>query len=109
MRAIQLFALLGLWLESRVHIIFVDTDHELATRKTHNVVSYLESHDYQAAAIPIESSLHPSEVLRTEVTDRNIGTLVMGAYGRRGLQRLLFGSTTTPLVQEPPCPPFLYH
>jgi nucleotide-binding universal stress UspA family protein len=109
MRAIQLFALLGLWREYGVHIISIDADDELATRKTHNVVSYLESHDYQASAIPIKSSLHPSEVLRVEVSDRNVGTLVMGAHGRRGLQRLLFGSTTRPLVQEPPCPLFLYH
>jgi nucleotide-binding universal stress UspA family protein len=109
MRAIQLFALLGLWRESRVHVISVDTDHELATRNSNNVVNYLASHDYRGAAIPIKSDLHPSDVLRIEVNDRNVGTLIMGAYGRRGLQRLLFGSTTKPLIQEPPCPLFLYH
>lgn len=109
LRAIQLFALLGLWRESRVHIASIDPDHELAIRKANGVINYLEIHGYRAVAVPIESTVHPSEILRVEVADRNIGTLVMGAYGRRGLQRLLFGSTTQSLVQAPPCPLFLYH
>ncbi|ARP98755.1 universal stress protein [Pseudorhodoplanes sinuspersici] len=109
MRAVQLFALLGLWRGSRIHVTSIDTDHALATRKAHHVVEYLQTHDYRAEAHPIGSNLHPSDVLRSQVIDRNIGTLVMGAYGRRGLQSFLFGSTTKSLVQTPPCPLFVYH
>lgn len=109
MRAVQLFALLGFRRQSRVHVTCIGASHETAVRSTHSAADYLKSHDYQVEALPVQSSLHPSEILRSQVADRNIGTLVMGAYGRRGLQRLLFGSTTKPLVQEPPCPLFLYH
>jgi nucleotide-binding universal stress UspA family protein len=48
-------------------------------------------------------------VVRIEVADRKIGTLVMGAYGHRGFRERLFGSTTTQLVENPPCALFLYH
>ena len=82
---------------------------ELAARATHGVADYLRSHEYRVEAHPIVSDVHPSEALRIQVADRNIGTLVMGAYGRRGLRELLFGSTTSSLLEAPPCALFLYH
>ena len=58
---------------------------------------------------PTASGADPAAVLRVQVADWKIGTLVMGAYGRRGLRTLLFGSTTNALVTTPPCALFLYH
>jgi len=109
MRAVQLFALLGIWRSSRVHVICIDTSPELATRATRNIVDYLKSHSYRVEAHPIASDASPSDALRKQVADQNIGTLVMGAYGRRGLKEFLFGSTTRSLVEAPPCALFLYH
>lgn len=109
MRAIQLFALLGVWRDARIHVTSVDASDELAARATHGVASYLRSHEYQVETHPIVSDIHPSEALRLQVVDRNVGTLVMGAYGRRGLREFLFGSTTSSLLEAPPCTLFLYH
>jgi nucleotide-binding universal stress UspA family protein len=33
----------------------------------------------------------------------------MGAYGHRGFRQFLFGSTTSTLIEKPPCAFFLYH
>lgn len=109
MRAIQLFALLRLWQESRIHVTSIDTNRELAETRTALAAIYLRKHGYHVEENPIGSAVHPSQVLRTEIADRKIGTIVMGAYGHRGLREFLFGSTTTSLVEEPASALFIYH
>jgi nucleotide-binding universal stress UspA family protein len=109
MRAVQMLALLGLGGGRRVHVTSIDASQELAARRTAGAAGYLGSHGYAVEANPIASHVHPAEVLRIEVADRKIGTLVMGAYGHRGFRELLFGSTTIALVESPPCALFLYH
>jgi nucleotide-binding universal stress UspA family protein len=109
MRAVQMFALLGLGKGQRVHVTSIDADQELAARRTGGAVNYLRSHGYEVEASSIATKVSPAEVLRIEVTDRKIGTLLMGAYGHRGFREFLFGSTTRSLVKDPPCALFLYH
>jgi len=109
MRAIQIFTLLGLEEARRIHVTSVDASQELAARRTDAAASYLRVHGYEVEANPIASRVHPAEVLKIEVIDRKIGTLIMGAYGHRGFRDFLFGSTTNMLVESPPCALFLYH
>lgn len=108
-RAIQLFALLGLWKERRIHVTSIDANRQIATSRVNGAAAYLRKHGYQVDENPVASDLHPSEALQIEIADRKIGTLVMGAYGHRGLREVLFGSTTTSLVENPPCALFIYH
>jgi nucleotide-binding universal stress UspA family protein len=109
MRAVQMFALLGLGRERRVYVTSVDAEQELAARRATGAASYLRSHGYDVDAIPITSRVSPNEVIVLEVAERKIGTLVMGAYGHRGWREFLFGSTTVNLTENPPCALFLYH
>jgi nucleotide-binding universal stress UspA family protein len=109
LRAMQMFALLGLGAGRRVQVIAIDEDGDAATRRAGGAASYLRSHGMEVVADPIATSAHPGEVLKTEIAQRRIGTLVMGAYGRRGFREMLFGSTTKILVENPPCAVFLYH
>lgn len=109
MRAVQVFALLGLGKQRRVHLTAVEPDKELAERRLLGAAGYLREHGYAVETIPIASRLHPADVLRIEVADRRIGTLAIGAYGRRGLREYLFGSTTSRLMENPPCALFAYH
>lgn len=109
MRAVQLCALLGIGKDAHVHLISADPERERATRLVNGACDYLRLHGYEAEPIPIATSIDPTEVLKIEVSHRRIGMLVMGAYGRRGLRELLFGSTTNALVENPPCALFLYH
>lgn len=109
MRALQMYALLGLWREARVHVTSIAADSELATRRAHAAAEFLRSHEVHCTVVPIESSVDPSEAIRIEVIDRSIGLLVMGAFGHRGWSNALFGSTTRRLVERPPCPLFLFH
>ena len=109
MRAVQLFTLLGVGQGKRIHVTSIDASQELAARRTGGAAGYLRSHGYEIEANPIASRVHPAEVLSIEIADRKIGTLVMGAYGHRGFREFLFGSTTSTLVENPPCALFVYH
>lgn len=109
MRAIQIFALLGVTQGRRTHVTSIDANQELAARRTNSAATYLRAHGYEVEATPIASRVHPAEVLSIEIANRKIGTLVMGAYGHRGFQEFLFGSTTNTLVENPPCALFVYH
>lgn len=109
MRAVQLFTLLGIGQDKRIYVTSIDASQELAARRTSGATGYLRNHGYQVEANPIASDIHPSEVLRIEIADRKINMLVMGAYGHRGFRELLFGSTTTALVEDPRCSLFIYH
>jgi nucleotide-binding universal stress UspA family protein len=109
MRAVQMFALLGLGRGQHIQVVSVDTHHELAAKRAANAANYLRIHDYQVDASPVATRTHPAEALKSEITNRRIGTLVMGAYGHRGFREFLFGSTTNTLIANPPCALFLYH
>lgn len=109
MRSLQLFALLGMGKARRVHVVSIEPDGELAARRVAAATGYLRYHGCQAEGGAIVSKADPAEVLRIEVADRKITTLVMGAYGHRGFRERLFGSTTTHLLGGPPCALFVYH
>jgi nucleotide-binding universal stress UspA family protein len=109
MRAVQMFAVLGVGRGKSIHVTSIDASQELAARRTAGAASYLRSHGYQVDANPIASRVHPAKVLEIEIADQKIGTLVMGAYGHRGFREFLFGSTTNGLIENPRCTLFLYH
>jgi nucleotide-binding universal stress UspA family protein len=109
MRALQIFVLLGLGRGRRVQVTSIDEDQEMAARRASGAASYLRSHGIDTSVDPIATRVHPSEVLQIEIPQRKIGTLVMGAYGHRGFREMLFGSTTSTIVENPPCALFLYH
>jgi nucleotide-binding universal stress UspA family protein len=109
MRAIQIFALLGIGRDKNVRVMSVDKDRQKAARTCSECARYLRIHDYEVDEHPIVTTSAAPDVLRSEVTKRKVGTLIMGAYGNRGLKTLLFGSTTKALVEDPPCALFVYH
>jgi len=58
--------------------------------------------------LPIEQaqveSASPAERIVTYAEDQDIDLVVMGTHGRRGLDRMLFGSVTEEVVRQGPCP-----
>ncbi|BCH24208.1 universal stress protein [Mesorhizobium sp. L-8-3] len=109
MRAVQLFMLLGLWSQHRVHLVTIGADKAAAERIPVGAERYLRGRGCSVELVSIATRAHPAEVLRIEAADRKVGTLVMGVHGHRGLRERLFGSTSTQLLQEPPCALFVYH
>ena len=85
-----------------------DEDRNVAERRVEGAAKYLRSHGLEVSVAPVTTSVHPAEVLRIQIAQCETATMVMGAYGNRGLREMLFGSTTNPIVENPPCPLFLY-
>ena len=108
-RALQMFVLFGVARDRLIQIVSIDSDARLASQRAGRAANYLRTHGYQVNEIPIASGARPAQALRSEITSRRIRTAVMGAYGRRGLRERVFGSTTSALVENPPCALFLYH
>jgi nucleotide-binding universal stress UspA family protein len=108
-RAVQLFALLGLGARHRIYLVAIGSDKASAARLPAGAARYLRGRGCDVEVIPIATRAEPAEALRIEVAARKISTLVMGVYGHRGLRERLFGSTTTQLLEEPPCALFVYH
>jgi nucleotide-binding universal stress UspA family protein len=109
MRVVQLFSLLGLGQGRRIHVTSIDRSQDVAARRASGAASYLRNHGHEVEASPIASCVSVPDVLRIEIADRKIGTLVMGAFGHRGLREYLFGSKTHALVEDPRCALFIYH
>ncbi len=108
MRALQLFVLLGIGADRRIQVTSIDEDRNVAERRVEGAAKYLRSHGLEVSVAPVTTSVHPAEVLRIQIAQCETATMVMGAYGNRGLREMLFGSTTNPIVENPPCPLFLY-
>jgi nucleotide-binding universal stress UspA family protein len=60
--------------------------------------------------LPIEQtqveSAAPAERIVAYAEDQDIDLVVMGTHGRRGVDRMLFGSVTEEVVRQAPCPTF---
>lgn len=109
MRALQMFTLIGLAGGQEIKVLSVDADAGEAERRAGGAVSYLHSHGLKATAVAVAARTNPAEVVHEEVIALKARTLVMGSYGRRGWRQVLFGSTTSRLVEKPPCALFIYH
>ncbi len=109
MRALQMFTLLGAWAGRAVHVVSVSSKQDEAERTASAAGSYLRSHGYAVTEVPMATRVDPAEVLRMQAIAVKAGTLVMGSYGHTGLREALFGSSTSKLVEDPPCALFVYH
>lgn len=108
MRALQLFALLGLANDSPVRVLSVAETRAEAEALAGVGVAYLRSHGIAAEALAIEGS-HPVDALLTEAAAMPARLLVMGAYEHSGLRTLFTGSATRKLLNAAPCPVFVAH
>lgn len=67
--------------------------------------------ELRGAGYPVTAELlpgEPDEVIATQVKERGIGLLVMGAYGHSRVRRFILGSTTTTLVRTCQVPVLLF-
>jgi nucleotide-binding universal stress UspA family protein len=108
MRAIQLFALLGLAGEMPVRVLSVADTRAEAQRMADEAAGYLRAHDVAAEALALEGA-RPVDALLTEAAAMPASLLVMGAFEHTGLRTLFTGSATRRLLHAAPCPVFVAH
>ena len=107
MRAVQLFALLGLG-RCGATVLSVAEDEEKAAALAGTAAGFLQRHEVPAKALPVIGT-HPVEALLAEAAAMPAGMLVMGAYEHTGLRALFTGSATKHLLRRAPCAIFAAH
>jgi nucleotide-binding universal stress UspA family protein len=107
MRAVQLFALLGLG-RAGATVLSVADDEAKAAALAGTAAGFLQRHDVPAKALPVIGT-HPVEALLAEAAAMPAGMLVMGAYEHMGLRALFTGSATKHLLRRAPCAIFAAH
>ncbi|MGI9129663.1 MAG: universal stress protein [Roseomonas sp.] len=107
MRAVQLFALLGLG-RCGATVLSVAEDEAEAATLAGTAAGFLQRHDVAAKALPVIGT-HPVEALLAEAAAMPAGMLVMGAFEHTGLRALFTGSATKHLLRRAPCAIFAAH
>jgi len=108
MRALQLFALLGLHEGRAARVLSIGETAAAAQAVAEPAAAYLRCHGMEAGAIgAVDAS--PGDALLAEAARRPTGLMVAGAYGTTGLRAFFFGSTTQSLLRDAPCPLFVHH
>jgi nucleotide-binding universal stress UspA family protein len=123
-RAFPQAAFLADWHDAELHILNVTGRHRHDYKKTkeHFPLSVDTLTDWlrrpakavtgsswtDLSDLPIEQtqveSAAPAERIVTYAEDQDIDLVVMGTHGRRGVDRMLFGSVTEEVVRQGPCP-----
>jgi len=108
MRALQLFALLGLAEGSRVKLLAAAEDRAEAARLAAEGAAFLRRHGKAVEEWPVTSD-QPAELLLAEARNLKARLLVMGAFEHTGLRALFLGTSTRPLLRDAPCTVFALH
>jgi nucleotide-binding universal stress UspA family protein len=109
-RALQAAVETGLLSSGHVHVLSIDANDKVVASKTaQRAVEFLDFHGVSARSVPIHSGDSPSQLILDEALGRQVGLIVMGAYGHSGIAEWLFGSTTKHIIQHATVPLFLYH
>jgi nucleotide-binding universal stress UspA family protein len=108
-RALQMFSLLLLSQIPKIHVITVDKHKAHAESRCRRAAQFLENRGADVSAYPIESDTRPSEILLAQLEILKPRCCILGSYGRTGISRFFFGSTTRDLLRECQRSIFIYH
>ena len=108
-RALYAFWASGVHADAPIYVASVFDDHAKAARCAGRAVEFLAFHQMQAEATPVVSDRPPAEPLLDKAEELGAGLIVMGAYGKRSLSDLWFGSVTRGILAKASTPLFLFH
>jgi nucleotide-binding universal stress UspA family protein len=90
-------------------LLSITADNRTAEELAEKAAVLLRSHGGNVATFGIGSGADPAEIILSHAKTFEPDMLVMGAYGRRGLRDMLFGSCTRRLMAECGTALFLQH
>ncbi|PVE25454.1 universal stress protein UspA [Microvirga sp. KLBC 81] len=111
-RAVHMFALLGLAAGRVIHVVTLDqSSPSRADETAARACALLRRHgaaETHAIGLGSSEAGTPAETILGLAKALNIGMIVMGAYGHRGIQEI-FGSCTREVLNACPTALFLHH
>jgi nucleotide-binding universal stress UspA family protein len=108
-RALYAFEASGLARSRSVYVVSVAEDRSEAARHASRAIDFLNNHDVKAVDLPVEAHGDSAEMILKEVRRRDVGLLVMGAYGQPTLREFFIGSVTRTILDQSPVAVFCYH
>jgi nucleotide-binding universal stress UspA family protein len=108
-RALDSFAASGLAGTRPLHVAAMDDDGAIAWQLAEQGRKRLEELGYAASIHNIVSTLSIAEALLERRAQLGAGLIVLGAYTRSRLSRLLWGSVTAEMLTKSPVPLFLHY
>lgn len=83
----------------------ISAQEELAERMRANLQEFAEAHLAAAPSLKLAlASGHVAREILTYIEENDISLVVMGTQGRKGLDRVVFGSVAQRVVQSSPVP-----
>jgi nucleotide-binding universal stress UspA family protein len=108
-RVLHTFALAEPNLEGLdVYVVSVDRSAQQAADYCSEAVQLLRRHAIDARAHPVTAAASPTRLLIDTAGQLGARLVVMGAFGRKGLRTVFFGSTTRQMLDRCLFPLFLY-
>lgn len=108
-KALQVAALMGIFVSSRARILSIGREQSAAQSVAERAGSFLAMYGVETDLEAVATSESPAEILLRRASEIGARLLVMGAFGHRGVRKILFGSTTRHLFDNAPVPLFIYH
>jgi nucleotide-binding universal stress UspA family protein len=108
-RAVQAFLTTGLCRSKNVFVVSIDDDSQEAARNSALAIEFLQLHDVEAEARPLESTGTVAEQLLAEVVALESGLLVLGVHQKPTFLEMFRGSVTKTILNESMVPLFLFH
>ncbi|MDH5751704.1 MAG: universal stress protein [Deltaproteobacteria bacterium] len=93
--------------EGDVHVISILDDREKADRLVRTLDEYWRPHGIKPVYIPGERTGRVSDMITDIAAQKEVGFIVMGAFGHSPLSEFIFGSTTLEVLEKTDCPVLL--
>jgi nucleotide-binding universal stress UspA family protein len=108
-RALHMLILLGLADGSKVHVVSVASEKDLAEQRAAYATDLFVKHGIGAIPHGIASSAAPAHVVAAEAQALGAAMVALGASGHNALQSWLLGSASSELLNACPCTLFVHH
>ena len=108
-RTLHLLILLGIAQDRPVHVLSIAHGQEDADRWARISGGLLEKHGLEVHRHGVCTSANPAEIMLEYIERLGAAMLAMGAGDRGALHDFFMGSVTRDVLNDSPCPVFLYH
>lgn len=109
MRALQMFALLGIAGAREVTVVTIHSQRTVAEETCGRAITHLRNHAIHAKPRVVDVGAAPADALLEVAAEIDAGLIVMGTFGHRGWREFLLGSATDKLLVAAKAPLFLHH
>ncbi len=91
----------------KIYVLNVNDDIDESNRILNSVQKYFDSHGLKIEKVSRVGK--PRDEIIKFAKENNIRTIVMGAYGVKGISRLFFGHASRNVLEDGSIPMFVYH